>query len=98
MLPVGAHIYTPEGHCVTAHHVGFYAADSEQSGLLARAQEIDNLDKRLRAQALMADEARTALHRAEAPTPMPASGCRRRAARPVSSSRVLMACRSRRCA
>ncbi len=66
MLPVGAHIYTPEGHCVTAHHVGFYAADSEQSGLLARAQEIDNLDKRLRAQALMADEARTALHRAEA--------------------------------
>ncbi len=65
-LPAGATLYTPQGHCVTAHHVGFYAPDSEQAGLMARAKEIDNLDKQLRAQSLIADEARTALNRAEA--------------------------------
>jgi chromosome segregation protein len=41
-------------------------ADSEQAGLLARAQEIENLDKQLRAQALIAEQARSALVRAEA--------------------------------
>ncbi|HAU56499.1 MAG TPA: chromosome segregation protein SMC, partial [Comamonadaceae bacterium] len=38
---------------------------SEQSGVLARAQEIERLDKELRAQALIAEESRTALVRAE---------------------------------
>jgi chromosome segregation protein len=33
--------------------VSFYAQDSEQAGLLARAQEIENLDKQLKAQALI---------------------------------------------
>ena len=65
-LPAGAMLYTPQGHVVTPHHVGFYAPDSEQAGLLARAQEIDNLDKQWRAQFLIADEARAALNRAEA--------------------------------
>jgi chromosome segregation protein len=51
---------------VTAHGVAFYAPDSEQAGLLARAQEIENLDKQLRAQALIGEEARSALVRAEA--------------------------------
>jgi chromosome segregation protein len=46
--------------------VSFYAQDSEQAGLLARQQEIENLEKQLRAQALIAEEARTALIRAEA--------------------------------
>jgi len=50
---------------VGAHSVSFYAQDSEQSGLLARAQEIEHLEKELRAQALIAEEARTALVRAE---------------------------------
>jgi hypothetical protein len=45
-------------------------ADSEQAGLLARAQEIENLEKELRAQVMIADEARVALVRAEAPMPM----------------------------
>ena len=65
-LAPGSAIYVPQGHCVTAHSVGFYAQDSEQSGLLARAQEIEHLDKELRAQALIGEEARTALVRAEA--------------------------------
>jgi chromosome segregation protein len=65
-LRPGESIYVKSGHVVTAHSVGFYAPDSEQSGLLARAQEIENLEKDVRAQALIADEARTALIRAEA--------------------------------
>ncbi|WP_418314994.1 chromosome segregation protein SMC [Piscinibacter sakaiensis] len=62
----GEAIMTREGHSVTAWAVSFYAPDSEQAGLLARAQEIENLDRQLRAQSLMADDARAALVRAEA--------------------------------
>ena len=65
-LPPGEAIYTPAGHAVSRHAVGFYAADSEQSGLLARAQEMEHLDKEVRAHTLIADEARSALARAEA--------------------------------
>ena len=65
-LAAGEVIYVQSGHAVTAHSVSFYAQDSEQAGLLARAQEIENLDKQLKAQALIAEEARSALVRAEA--------------------------------
>ncbi len=65
-LQPGEVIYTAAGHAVTAHGVSFYAQDSEQAGLLARAQEIENLEKQLRAQALILEEARSALVRAEA--------------------------------
>lgn len=65
-LQPGEAIYVKSGHAVTAHSVSFYAQDSEQAGLLARQQEIENLEKQLRAQALIAEEARTALVRAEA--------------------------------
>ncbi|MFZ2307113.1 MAG: chromosome segregation protein SMC [Rhodoferax sp.] len=65
-LQPGESIYVKSGHVVTAHSVSFYAPDSEQSGLLARAQEIENLEKELRAQVMIADEARAALIRAEA--------------------------------
>ena len=66
LLPPGDVVYVQSGHAVTAHSVSFYAEDSEQAGLLARAQEIENLDKELRAQALICEEARAALVRAEA--------------------------------
>ncbi|MGA0572641.1 chromosome segregation protein SMC [Variovorax sp. VNK109] len=65
-LKPGEVIYVKSGHAVTAHSVSFYAQDSEQAGLLARAQEIENLDKQLKAQALISEEARSALVRAEA--------------------------------
>ncbi len=65
-LQAGEAIYVCSGHAVTAHSVSFYAQDSEQAGLLARQQEIENLEKQLRAQALMTEEARSALVRAEA--------------------------------
>ena len=65
-LQPGQVMYVPTGHAISAHSVSFYAQDSAQSGLLARAQEIENLDKSTKAQALISDEARHALVRAEA--------------------------------
>jgi len=65
-LQTGQSIYTPAGHAVSRHGVTFYAADSEQAGLLARAQEMEHLDKEVRANTLIADEARSRLARAEA--------------------------------
>ena len=52
---------------ILAHwHIRLAAAVlPEQAGLLARAQEIENLEKQLRAQILIADESRSALVRAE---------------------------------
>jgi len=65
-LTHGEVIMTRDGHAVSQFAVSFYAPDSEQAGMLARAQEIENLERQSRAQALIADEARTALVRHEA--------------------------------
>ena len=65
-LQAGEVLFVPAGHAIGAHSVSFYAQDSEQAGLLARAQEIENLDKQLRAQSLIAEESRSALVKAEA--------------------------------
>jgi len=65
-LTHGEVIMTREGHAVSQFAVAFYAPDSEQAGLLARAQEIENLRRQTRAQALVSDESRTRLVRAEA--------------------------------
>ncbi len=65
-LQAGEVIFVPSGHAVSAHSVSFYAPDSEQAGMLARAQEIENLDKQLKAQVLLAEQARADLVRAEA--------------------------------
>lgn len=65
-LPAGACFITKEGHLISANSVRFYAADSEQDGVLARQQEIDNVAKQARAQHLLADEGKTRAVRAEA--------------------------------
>jgi chromosome segregation protein len=65
-LTHGEVIMTREGHAVSQFAVSFYAPDSEQAGMLQRAQEIENLERQLRAQALIAEEARSALVRVEA--------------------------------
>lgn len=65
-LPEGGAIVVKAGHQVTRVGVQLYAADSEQAGLLARQQEIENLGKQLRAQALLSDEAKANAVRAEA--------------------------------
>ncbi|MES2076285.1 MAG: chromosome segregation protein SMC [Pseudomonadota bacterium] len=66
LLPAGASFVTRQGHVVSQSSVRFYAADSEQDGMLGRQQEIDNLSKQLRAQQMLADEARARSVRAEA--------------------------------
>ncbi|MED5596400.1 chromosome segregation protein SMC [Janthinobacterium sp. P210006] len=65
-LPPGGYFVTRAGHVVTATSVRFYAADSEQEGMLGRQQEIDNIGKQLRAQQLLAEEARARSVRADA--------------------------------
>jgi chromosome segregation protein len=65
-LTHGEVIMTRDGHAVSPFGVSFYAPDSEQAGMLARAQEIENLERQLRAQVLIAEESRGALIRAEA--------------------------------
>ena len=65
LLP-GQTIYLQTGHAVSSHSVSFYAQDSEQAGLLARAQEIENLEKQVRAQSLISEESRSVLVRCEA--------------------------------
>ena len=64
-LQAGETLFVPQGHGVGAHSVSFYAADAEQAGLLARAQEIQNLEKDVRVQGMMAEASRSALQRAE---------------------------------
>jgi len=65
-LQPGELIFVKSGHAVGRSSVSFYAPDSEQAGLLARAQEIENLEKQLRAQKLINEEARSSLVRCEA--------------------------------
>ncbi|HEY2560823.1 MAG TPA: chromosome segregation protein SMC [Caldimonas sp.] len=65
-LTHGEVIMTREGHAVSQFAVSFYAPDSEQAGLLARAQEIENLQRQTRAQALVSEESKSRLVRAEA--------------------------------
>jgi chromosome segregation protein len=65
-LPVGASFVTKQGHVISKSSVRFYASDSEQDGMLARQQEIENITKQLRAQQMLADEARSRTVRADA--------------------------------
>lgn len=64
-LPVGGCFVTRQGHLVEKSSVRFYASDSEQDGMLARQQEIENITKQLRAQQMLADEAKSRAVRAE---------------------------------
>ncbi|WP_426207840.1 chromosome segregation protein SMC [Massilia sp. TWP1-3-3] len=65
-LPPGGSFITRQGHVITQSSVRFFAADAEQDGLLARQQEIENITKQLRAQTMLADEARARAVRADA--------------------------------
>ena len=65
-LPAGGYFVTRQGHVIAPGSVRFYAADSEQDGMLGRQQEIDNITKQLRAQQMLADEARARAVRADA--------------------------------
>jgi chromosome segregation protein len=65
-LPVGGFFVTRQGHVIGKSSVRFYASDSEQDGMLGRQQEIENISKQLRAQQMLADEAKSRAVRADA--------------------------------
>lgn len=65
-LPVGGCFVTRQGHVIGKSSVRFYASDSEQDGMLARQQEIENVSKQLRAQQMLADEAKSRAVRTDA--------------------------------
>ena len=64
-LPAGGVLLTREGHMIGRASMRFYAADAEQDGMLARQQEIENIVRQLRAQQMLAEEARAAAARAD---------------------------------
>ncbi len=65
-LPPGGQFVVRSGHLVSRYGVRFYAADDRKAGLLARRQEIENLEKELRAQKLLVEQSVAGLARAEA--------------------------------
>lgn len=56
----------PEGHVIDRHSVRFYAPDSDQSGLLARQQDIENVRRDVKARQILARNERDAQELAEA--------------------------------
>jgi chromosome segregation protein len=64
-LPQGGMIVTKDGHLVSLQAVNFFAADSEQHGLLARQNEIESLSGAANRKRDEAEAARGALARAE---------------------------------
>ncbi|RRD65963.1 chromosome segregation protein SMC [Comamonadaceae bacterium OH2310_COT-174] len=65
LLRPGEQILLAQGHSVTGHSLGFYAEDSEQAGLLARAQEIEALQADCQAQEATVQAQRSAQAQAE---------------------------------
>jgi chromosome segregation protein len=65
-LTKGSALVTQEGHMVTRVGVQLYAPDSEQAGMLARAQEMESLEKQLKAQQLIQSEVQSELEQANA--------------------------------
>jgi chromosome segregation protein len=64
-LPAGGQFVVKGGHLVSRHGVRFHAADDRKAGLLARRQEIENIERELRAQKLLVEQSGAALVRAE---------------------------------
>lgn len=64
-LPPGGRFVVREGHAIGRFDVAMYAPDAEGDGVLARQQELQNLERELRAQQLLGDEARQQVERIE---------------------------------
>ena len=64
-LEPGEQFVVPGGHMVSRHGVRFFAADDRKAGLLARRHEFENLERQIKAQRLIDEQAGEALVRAE---------------------------------
>ena len=62
-LPEHGVLVTRDGHQLGKNTLRFYVAESEQAGMLARAQEIENIQTQLRAQDMLTDEVQGDLSR-----------------------------------
>ena len=65
-LPPGGRFVVREGHAIGRFDVVLFAMDSEGEGVLARQQELQNLERELRAQQLLGDETRQQAERIDA--------------------------------
>jgi chromosome segregation protein len=65
-LPVGGRYVVKAGHAIGRFDVSLFALDSDEDGVLARQQELQNLAREHRAQRLLTDEARQHAERVEA--------------------------------
>lgn len=65
-LPPGGRFVVREGHAIGRFDVALFAMDSEGEGVLARQQELQNLERELRAQQLLGDETRQQAERIDA--------------------------------
>ncbi len=64
-LPPGGQFVVAAGHRISRHAVRFYAADDRKAGLLVRRLELENLERQLKAQRLIEEQAAASLARAE---------------------------------
>lgn len=64
-LTDGEWLVVREGHLLSRYAIQFYAQDSEQEGMLAREQEIENLQKQTRAQHLLSEQANNLANQTE---------------------------------
>jgi len=64
-LPPGGVFVLQDGHLIDRHAVRFYAPDSEQAGMLARQQEIEQLQLEIKAKQLLADQTMAATAQAD---------------------------------
>ncbi|MGE0797980.1 MAG: chromosome segregation protein SMC [Lautropia sp.] len=65
-LPPGGRYVVRDGHAIGRFDVSLFALDSDEDGVLARQQELQNLAREHRAQRLLTDEARSDAERVEA--------------------------------
>ena len=65
-LPPGGQFVVKAAHRVSRHDVYFYAADDQTSGLLVRRLEIENLEREVRAQRMIAEQSTAVVAGAEA--------------------------------
>ena len=65
-LPAGGRYVVRDGHAIGRFDVSLFALDSDEDGVLARQQELQNLTREHRAQRLLTDEARQHAERIEA--------------------------------
>ncbi len=65
-LPAGARFVVKGGHAIGRYDVSLFALDSDEDGVLARQQELQNLGRELRAQQFLTEEARQHAEQVEA--------------------------------